>query len=164
MDNPISNEIKLYQEKNRALSLPSDEEICNQFVLKKGNVKAVAKEFGCSVRYVNSRLGTNPAIKESQELGRAITTQDLHDDIYNAVKTGYISYYQEQPDGTFKRELVKIDTGTRMFHMTKLVDMTKKHIGIVKKEEPVNAKNNITFNVLTNESLQAIEQILKDNL
>lgn len=161
---PIKDAIKLHEDRQKALNFPSDDEIINTFIIRKGNISKTASDLNTSTRYINSRIAINPEIEQARELGRTSVVDNLYEMLVSAVQTGYVTYYNLQPNGEVIEEKVKIETGTRLFHMTKIIDINKSRIGI-KKEMPVPTVNNfVQVNVLDRDKMLKIEEILSQEL
>jgi hypothetical protein len=160
-NNPIKEALLLSEEKKKALSMPTDDEIMNTFIIRKGNITKTASDLCVSTRYINSRIALNPEVDQARELGRVSTIESLYEMMLSAVQTGFTTYYNLNEKGEIvSEEKVKIEVGTRLFHMMKIIDINKSRIGI-KKEQPVPTVNNfVQVNVLSSEKLQKIEDIL----
>lgn len=160
----LRDAIMLHDERNRALMMPSDEELINQFIACNGIMKQVAKKLNCSVRFVKSRLDGNVEIKDAQEIGRTGVVNDIYAELVSAVQTGYLNYYTTDENNKLVATPQRIDVGTRMFHMTKIVDINKAKIGVVKEEINKQVNNFIQVNVVDSNKLALIESILKEDL
>ena len=163
-NSPIKEALLLAEDKKRALSLPTDEEIMNTFIVRKGNISKTASDLNTTTRYINSRIAINPEIAQARELGRVSVVDGLYEMIVSAVQTGYITYYNLNDRGEVIEERVKIETGTRMFHMMKIIDINKSRIGIVKEQPKPTVNNFVQVNVLSNDQLSAIEDILAEEI
>jgi len=163
-NSPIKEALLLAEDKKKALTFPTDEEIMNTFIIKKGNISSTARELNTTTRYINSRIAINPEIAQARELGRVSTVDNLYDMIVAAVQTGYISYYTLGANGEALEEKVKIETGTRMFHMMKIIDINKLRIGIVKELPKPTVNNFVQVNVLSSDQLSKIEDILSEQI
>jgi hypothetical protein len=160
----LRDAIILHDEKSKALLMPTDEEIINQFIACNGNMKQVAKKLECSIRFIKSMLDGSPEIKDAQEIGRTNIVNDIYSEYVSTVQTGFLNYYDVAENGELIKTKQKVDTGTRMFHMGKIVDMSKSKIGVVKEEVNKQVNNFIQVNMVDGDKLKMIESILKDDL
>lgn len=163
-NSPIKEALLLAEDKKKALSLPTDEEIMNTFIVRKGNISKTASDLNTTTRYINSRIAINPEIAQARELGRVSVVDNLYEMILSAVQTGYITYYKMNEREEVVEEKIKIEPGTRMFHMMKIIDINKSRIGIVKEQPKPTVNNFVQVNVLSSDQLSAIEDILAEEI